>query len=140
MRKLIAIVAVVSAAATPAAAVVPDDGRTVTRQYNAPTSGDGPNFSFTFGGQSFKTRPTESSFDLETEDASGQTIWVVVYESRKGEDKEIGEICGATEQPIEFSPGATIAVRFRTGIPEGCAGEPLGQATTGTMTATFYRN
>ena len=141
MRKLalIAAVALAAGAAPATAEQASGKGRTVTYEYNLPSSGDGPNFSWTFGGASFDTRKSESSLDLSIEDSSGQTMWVVVYEARKGDDKELGEVCGATERPIDVTPGARIAVRFRSGIPTGCAGDPLGQATTGTMTATFYR-
>ncbi|HVF53986.1 MAG TPA: hypothetical protein VNC78_10360 [Actinomycetota bacterium] len=80
---------------------------------------------------SFPMQAGELYVDIALADQAGQAVYAKLFDSNF---EELGEVCGASDQPIVVSGTAEVIVAI---IEGPCADATPALATTGTITATF---
>ncbi|HYO61770.1 MAG TPA: hypothetical protein VEU29_07715, partial [Actinomycetota bacterium] len=92
----------------------------------------------TIGGATLSSSCGHSRVELMLEDATGLPVRAIVMQDRDYLGPEgpelVGQVCGATTNPLGFTPGSQILVYVLEGP---CADGTPAAATTGTVTATF---
>jgi hypothetical protein len=92
------------------------------------------------GCMTIATGPSESFLTAKVTDAHGQPVSISVDADLDGDmttETNYGSFCGATEEPIQIDPGASIVFwvgRADVAAADGCA---PGVATQGTLDVVF---
>lgn len=97
------------------------------------------NESDAIGGASFGTSCDESRLRLVIQDQSGLPVRAAIGVDADGpggagREETLAEVCGATSDPVAFTPGSVVTV-YVLGGP--CSDGSPAAATQGTITATF---